>query len=210
MSEKTNEKTTHSTTGLGPWLAVAWALTACAPQPTQSPEDPAAAALQARHERLSKSRVSAAGLFEQPIDWSAAREAAAPEATPAQLAALVDAVPMPVLLPSDPDLLASAKITKGEGWYGASMKADGVHVALHGRSSAIRRPALRAELGSEGLGQGPRVSRAHMITSVSFERFGVSYILDVECARPSQDARCSDGAFALSLQKSLAVAGGRP
>jgi hypothetical protein len=122
------------------------------------------------------------------------------EAARSQLAA----VKMPALLPRRPDLLGGVVVTSGPGWYAASMRADGVHVSIHGFARAHARPELLKELRVAG---SPRVEVVDGIVSVSFERYGVGYTLDVECARV---ARCADASLALSIFRDLVVAGGAP
>ncbi len=160
-----------------------------------------------RQAKLNEARVSVVPVT---LDWQAANDARVKLGLEQGLQSQIDAVPMPVLLPRTASLSSSAFITKGPGWYAAAMDADGLNVALHGYSIAHQRPDLVEEFGDEAPKPGePRTSRTHMIVSVSFERFGASYIMEVECARPSQDARCADDRFALSLFEELVMVGGK-
>lgn len=163
--------------------------------------------------------VAPAGAAEGPADEVARKALEAParivelrvEAAPAVTLPLPDearariaAVKMPALLPRRPDLLAGVVVTSGPGWYAASMRGDGIHVSIHGFARAHARPELLKELRTAG---SPRVEIVDGIVSVSFERYGVGYTLDVECA---QVARCADAALALDLFGDLVVAGGAP
>ena len=53
------------------------------------------------------------------------------------------------------------------------------------------------------------VTRTHGVVSLSFVDFGVAYSVDVECARPEDDARCTNNDYVLTLAESLAVLGGK-
>lgn len=151
-------------------------------------------------------------IVDMDIDHAAARAATETLALSDDNRARLAAATVPLLLPRDLSLRRDLLITHGRGWTAGSMQGDGVHISVHAHGRAHVHPTLASELarakeaaGGEG---APRTSRAHMITSVSFERFGASYVLDVECAKPGQDPRCADEGYALEIFESLVMAGG--
>jgi hypothetical protein len=120
-------------------------------------------------------------------------------ADPARDAA--DASGLPLLVPADAGLLASAVVTSGEGWIAASMQSDGLHVVVHGLAIAVERPGLASELA--GALEPIRVSQSHAIWTVSFESTGVAWSLDLECAQGPRDPRCQSADAARSLAATL-------
>ena len=86
---------------------------------------------------------------------------------------------------------------------------------IHGSHRAFVRPELVAEQRAAGMldlggtTSTPRVSMMHDIYSLSFERFGVSYSVDLQCASHT-DPRCADAGYLMTVFDSLVVAGGRP
>lgn len=147
---------------------------------------------------------------ERSVDWAEAdahARADASELSPEAQAAIA-AAPLPVLIPREAALLTDAVVTRGPTWYAASLHPEGHHVRINGRRLAVHRPSLSDRVPDEARSTEPSVSRTHGIVSVAFARFGASYTLDVECAAPDTDARCTEDAYALSLVQDLGVAGG--
>ncbi len=148
------------------------------------------------------------------IDWDAMRadktrdQAHAPS-IPQALRDKIAAVPMPVFLPRDQAMAQSAFLTKGTGWHALDMEADGLHLSLHGWSRAVHRPDLNHEIGDQAL-PNYRSAHSHKIWSISFTRYGASYTLDVECAKPGTDPRCATDKFALKVAHDLVLVGGAP
>lgn len=148
-------------------------------------------------------RVSVQAVTSAPVD----ADARAALTEPARAAA--DASGLPLLLPDDAALVASAQVTSGDGWIAASMQADGLHVAVHGLAVAIEWPSLLAEVG--GALDAVRVAHSHAIWTVSFEAHGMAWALDVECASGPADARCAspDAARGLAATMVAVSAGGQ-
>lgn len=115
--------------------------------------------------------------------------------------ATADASPLPLVLPADDALLASAVVTSGDGWIAASMQADGLHIAVHGLALAVEHPGLLAEVG--GAFDEVRVAHSHAIWTVSFEAHGMAWALDVECATGPQDDRCTSPSAARALAATM-------
>jgi hypothetical protein len=122
---------------------------------------------------------------------------------------------LPVLLPQSTELLQVVKVTGGKDWYAASMNADGVNVFLQGSRLAFSQPhlLLRAHPDLSDLSQETtsalRVGRGEYIASVSFNAFGLGYILEVACDEAATDPRCNQDEYILSLVRSLGIAGGK-
>jgi hypothetical protein len=143
------------------------------------------------------------------VSWADATRHRRVDATPlpAQERAKLASISLPVLLPADASLLGRAVLSHGSGWYAASLHGDRHHIALHGTHLAVHHPELRAEL--EGVELPPvRIARTHGIVTASFEAFGASYAVDVECDAPMSDPRCTDDEYVRTVVDGLGVAGG--
>lgn len=147
------------------------------------------------------------------IDWAAARAHRPFDAgimRPEERAE-IDSVTLPVLLPNDPALLASANVTSGPDWYAASMRGDGVRVMVHGTNRSVSQPSLANDVPPDrrpAPGEAT-VSRMDGIVHAAFVQFGAAYTVDVECEPPT-DARCTDDAYVNGLLERFGFAGGRP
>lgn len=174
--------------------------------------------LTADAERAIKRAHAPAPVVALPIDWTAAHAGRQTIALPAAARAKVDAARQPVLLPTIDALTRQAFVTLGDGWYVAALAADGLHLEIQGTHRAHIRPELVAEQRAAGMldlagttstAGTPRISQMHGIYTLSFERYGVSYSIDLQCASQT-DMRCADAAYLMTVFDSLAVAGGRP
>ncbi len=124
---------------------------------------------------------------------------------PAQLARS----PVPVLAPSAADALESPAVVVGPEYYAITGRAHGATVTIQG---------TRAQHAVEGVGpiEGDRaIRRAKGFVTVnegirvaSWMENGAAYSIDVECADPTGDARCTSDAFVLGLAERLAYVGG--
>ena len=116
---------------------------------------------------------------------------------------------LPVLLPADEDLLATAVVTTGSHFVAWGADGDGVHVSLHGTDHQW------------AVGEGPpeppvdsvRGHRAYVsvnegIHVATWTEAGVMWALDVECDAVLEDDRCADDAYVRSLAESLERVGG--
>ena len=104
--------------------------------------------------------------------------------------------------------------TAGEHFRASSARRDGLTISLH--ATDLSHPVLTDdELGRlppathEVRGVPARVLSNEGIRSVAWAEGGLDYALEVECARPLDDARCTEDAFVLELAASLVRAGGR-
>jgi hypothetical protein len=169
---------------------------------TASPLDPGLA-----RERLDKLRAAPVRQQVSEVDRTAARSHRRALHAPAALLAKLDATPVPALVPDDPTLLEVAKATSGPHWYAVSMTTLERNVFITGTRLETVVPSIDAPPAKEGTAFG-RVSRDRGIARLTFHRFGVAYTLEVECAAPRTDPKCTSDEYILSLAQALAVAGG--
>ena len=126
--------------------------------------------------------------------------------SPAQQAK-INASPAPLLMPMDEALVRAAQINAGPRWGAWHVQADGVTLRLHATDAVIQMPSLELDEAGEALTKRPYLlSRNHQIITITFNRFGAGYAMDVECAAPMDDPRCTEDGFALDLFSKLAVA----
>ena len=192
---------------LAAWVVGCEATTPSAPLTGQT-QAPLAAEVE--HDLELKRASAPAASFEVKLDRARIERERAAVELPEGLKAQVEACPLPVLMPSDPGLQRSAVLTRGDGWHALSMNHGGVNVALHALGRGFVRPGLVAELGQDAPlpPDKPRVSQDHLIYSAAFERFGVSYVLELECAKPSEDPHCQREDELLALYRGLVLVGG--
>ena len=147
----------------------------------------------------------------RPVDEAAASSAAALDA-----AALTDTQwevvgrsPVPVLLPGDAGLTSAARLSAGPHWYAASMITPDHSVYIQGSRGAYEHDQVALDAPGDALTARPyTITRIHQILTLSFERFGVSYAIDVECQRPMDDPKCVEDGYAVGLYESALVARG--
>jgi hypothetical protein len=113
--------------------------------------------------------------------------------------------PIPVLLPDDDALLATAQITAGPTWYAVSMQATDHTVSIHGTNAVHELPGMGQKEEPSDPPDGPVLSRTHGIVHVAFQAFGAAYSLDIDCQDPLENPHCTDDDYALSLVESAAV-----
>ncbi len=202
------------------WLAVAaaLALAGCAQEQAPSPsttrtrplESSAPAQFDLQRERALKEQAQPARRRVHPIDWSEAAKYpqidVATLALDAEARARLEHAPLPALVPQKPALFRKATITSGPHWYAASLHADGYSVYVSGTNLETVIPELELPKRHPELKNDFRITRTDGIVTLTFNAFGAAYDIDVECARPTTDARCTQDDFAVALANSLAVA----
>lgn len=132
----------------------------------------------------------------------------APDALPLAQRQRLAASTLPVLLPGSmtPAQLAAGVVTTGPHWYALSSTHDGVTLYLQGTRTTVEHGQVALDEAGDEIARQPYViSRTHQITTLSFERFGLGYHLDVECARPESDSRCTQDDYARSLHESMTL-----
>lgn len=114
--------------------------------------------------------------------------------------------PIPVLLPGSAEQAGRAVISTGPHWYAASVSEEGYSLVINATrlSYKIQREAWRA--GSKARGLPAVVSESEGIWSVSWQEFGVSYMLRMGCEPESR--LCDDDRHVRQLAESLVYVGG--
>jgi hypothetical protein len=125
--------------------------------------------------------------------------------------------PVPVLVPTDRQILAASRVSIGASHYTLASSTNGLTVSVQASSTPKESPASAgpSPAGLAPPGQFKAGDRQVSITenegirvATWFEN-GVAYSADVECATTT-DARCKDNTYLLSLVRDLVFAGGRP
>jgi hypothetical protein len=142
----------------------------------------------------------------QKIDWAAVRRH--PRLAP-PLKGLVPArigkLPLPVLLPPREQWLTDAQLTSGPRWYAASLRFDRHSLYVSGNGVAMRVSGLEPRSVP-----GLRVYKGEGTVSATWQRFGATYLVNVECEDPESDPRCRDEQYVRRLVQDLVVVGGEP
>lgn len=145
------------------------------------------------------------------IDWTEVNkhQSASPGLLPAAQSAKIAGLGVPVLLPSNPELISRAEIVTGATWYAASMNHDGINVVIHG-SKQSENLELNVTDEARELMRNFTVYRTHEIVTLTFNMYGVAYSLDIECAAPTTDDRCNKDETVMTMAENLVLAGGQP
>ncbi|MEZ4337326.1 MAG: hypothetical protein R3B82_11950 [Sandaracinaceae bacterium] len=118
--------------------------------------------------------------------------------------AALDESRLPVLLPADEDLLATAVVTSGPHFVAWGADGEGVHVSLHGTDyqwaigDAPPEPPI-----DQVRSRRAYVSMNEGIQMASWIEDGVAWALDVECDAVERDARCASDTYVRELAESL-------
>ena len=145
------------------------------------------------------------------IDWTEVNkhQSVNPGLLPATQSEKIDGLGVPVLLPSNPELISRAEIVTGATWYAASMNHDGINVVIHGSKQSENLDMNVSEEARE-LMRNFTVYRTHEIVTLTFNMYGVAYSLDIECAAPTTDDRCNKDETIMTMAENLVLAGGQP
>ncbi|MEJ2815376.1 hypothetical protein [Caulobacter sp. CCG-8] len=136
------------------------------------------------------------------VDWKAAigglRQSGGGNPAPNLNQAAVDMTRVPILLPTDGDLTAGARIYSFGDYYTITADAPGAGVSLTGTTAVVPLPAATplkvTPMGPEGA-ISQRTVDGQLI---SFVRYGVLYTVEVRCDAPT-DPRCADDNYARGL-----------
>ncbi len=133
---------------------------------------------------------------------------------PAEAQNLVPSSSVPVLLPRAEGLAGATRLIVKPVFTAASMTGTGEHLGLTVSVSATRVshryadiPPAKGPARVRG-GKEAFITQNEGIWSVTWFEHGVSYVLEVECERPGDDARCADDAFIKTLVEDLTFVGG--
>lgn len=177
-------------------------------------DDDRAAANQLEREMKAQWAGSAPrGPVAEPVDWDEASrfKQLDPARLPTEQRKKLAEVKLPVLAFDDDALLATALLTHHHNWYVIAVKSDdGLHMNVLGNRNAWTVPAMEIPEAARAAAEDYTLSRTHGIVTVSWRSFGTSYSVDVECAKPMSDPRCTEDEFALAVVEQLGVIGGTP
>jgi hypothetical protein len=112
-------------------------------------------------------------------------------------------VRVPVMLPGDRTLCAAAVVMTSEHWSAVSIRAGEISIAIHASLPVRAGGGAETPNGVMVRGVTATVDLNEGIRSLSWEEGGVAYSIDVECARPLEDPRCTQDAYARALAESL-------
>ena len=149
----------------------------------------------------------------QDVNWDETRgfKALDPALLPVEQREKLAAITVPVLAFDDAQLLAGAFLSHHNNWYALASKTDdGLHLHLRGTRNAYVYPDMEVPQAARAAAKNYTLTRTHAIVTVSWRSFDVSYSLDVECAKPLEDVRCTQDQFALQVVEELGLIGGQP
>lgn len=116
--------------------------------------------------------------------------------------------PVPVLAPKDARL-EDPKVMIDAEYYAIAGKLSGATISIQGTRLAHKYDTIPPTPGDRPMRGGHGfVTVNEGIRSASFVENGAAYSVDVECADPTHDARCTGDAFVLGLVESLVYVGG--
>ena len=110
----------------------------------------------------------------------------------------IDATRVPILLPTDTDLTAGARIYSFGDYYTITADAPGAGVSFSGTTTVIPLPA---SVPLQITPMGPEEATSQRTVDgqlISFVRYGVLYTVEVRCDAPT-DPRCADDNYARGL-----------
>ena len=161
---------------------------------------------------VANSDPTPAGPLQGEVDWAEAKGYAhiAAKELPASERVKLDAIRLPVLSYGEAGLLRDTLLTHNQNWYVLSANHDGLNVVLKGTRNEVITPGIELNDAALRAADNYTFTRTHTVVTVAWRAFGASYSLDLECARPMDDTRCSKDEFALNMIESLGVIGGKP
>jgi len=133
---------------------------------------------------------------------------------PEEARASIERSTLPVLVPRTGGLTERTQLAVKPAFYAASIRGEGEHAGIHVSVSATkimhRYPGMpRAEKTERVRGDKPAwVLQNEGIWSVTWEEHGVTYVVELECARPYEDARCASAEHVVKIADELAFVGG--
>jgi len=120
---------------------------------------------------------------------------------------------LPVLLPKRDGLLERAVVMASAQYTAVSIPAEdrqhGVTISLQANRIAHRYAEVPPALGRDVVrGHDAWITQNEGIWSATWTEHGVSYVLELECARPGDDPRCESDAALRALAEELVFVGG--
>lgn len=147
------------------------------------------------------------------VDWAEAAGFKQLDAKrlPAEQAAKLGEVKLPVLAFDDATLLSDALLTHHVNWYMLAVKrGDGLHMNIFGSRNARTIPGMEIPQAARDAAGDYTIYRTHQVVTMSWRAFGVSYSINVECAKPMDDVRCTEDHFVVAVAEQLGMIGGAP
>ena len=194
------------------WTVAVLALGACDPAPAPStPSDVQPRAADDTKPVRTRGKVLGGESVDRIVRWpdASTRDDELRALLPEQARAVVDAAPVPILAPSDGELLASTVVTNGAHWSAWSAHADGLYVSFHASRRAKVYPHVEPAKGNADVrGVDGWLTHNEGVWVASWIEHGVAYDLELECAQLQADACQSTDAVA-ALAESLTFIGGR-
>ena len=125
------------------------------------------------------------------------------------MATQVRTAALPVLVPKDQNVLQRARLIVEPRFYALSSKLEGATLSVHGTAVAHPAPAIpiQPKPASTVRGRPAFLSDNEGIKSITWTENGVSYVVDVECAR-ADDQRCKSHEYVLAVSGSSTYVGG--
>lgn len=121
----------------------------------------------------------------------------------------VDGASVPALLPDKDAYIERAITMYDEHWFAAAIGFEEHDVSITGTRMFYFVPGVSDMQKEEIEGANDHVlTRESGIVNLSFQWFGASYFIEVACARPFEDVRCTEDAYVMDLAESLAVVAG--
>lgn len=144
------------------------------------------------------------------VDWAAAAFTEAPPPHSEKVAAEISTVQLPVLIPESFARFRSFEVVSAGPYdYTASVRLKDAKLSINGTRQEVIPPAgaMAGESFEPDLGAFIETDPPEpRIANRRFSRFGVGYVISVECVKPS-DTRCDD-AYLASLEQSVRLFGG--
>ena len=139
------------------------------------------------------------------VNWEAAQQHALfnDSQLSKQQAQVLKIATLPLLLPNEPELIATGIMSAGEDWYAASMKHEGFSVVVSGSTRRVTVPGVEVPNLPEYRKQDLRVTRAEGIAELAFTAYGAIYTISVECEDPENDKHCKNESYILELANKL-------
>jgi hypothetical protein len=122
---------------------------------------------------------------------------------------------LPVLVPRTADVAERTELVVRDNFYAANARVkesdtSGLTINVSATRVTHRYGNIPSVLGTDRVrGDRPAwVTQNEAIWSVTWVENGLSYVVEVECDRPGDDARCKDASFVRGLAEDLVFVGG--
>jgi len=125
----------------------------------------------------------------------------------AHVAELLMQAPVPVFAPTNVTFERPTFVVGKEFWT-LTGRVNGATISIQGTRAAHRYEDIGPVQGNRTLrGNKGFVSINEGIRTTSWMENGVAYSLDIECANPATDTRCTDDGFSVDVVEHLGFAG---